>query len=733
MESIALVSREPAAPGEPALRIGVLGPLEVSLDGASRTPTAPQVRRVLAVLLLRAGRPVPLTALIEELWEADPPRLARKTVQTYVYQLRRALDRPLGRQDPERLETRSNGYLLRLRPEEVDLWDFERRVGTARTALDAGRADEAAATLRGALALWRGDAFADVPAGPELAARITRIEATRISALEMRIQADLQLGRHGALLDELRQLTAEHPLNERLAADLVLAAHRSGQRATALDAFTRLRRNLVRELGIEPSDWVRKLQQEVLSAAPSLGVATPAHLVRAGDPGARPGQPLPTDPGALTGALAAGGAPPAGTAPAAPPAMAAPQAQAVPDPLAPPLAVPLAQASPGAPAPLTVSARPAAALPRLSQLPSDTPDFTGRRQELDRLLALAAPGEDAQRRTAPRIVTVLGGIGAGKSVLAVRAAHLLSGRFPDGQLYARLHSDRETPLNPTLILRSFLRDLHLDSVPTSDGDPGGWAEDELARRFRDHTAGRALLLLLEDAASARQILPLLPGGDRSTVIATSRVRLPGLPGAAHLTVGPMSTDDGAALFSSVIGPERASGHPAAVRSIVRLMGHVPLGIRAMGETLDARPMWSATDFAERLANESQRRVELRAGTWDVLARVEQSCARLPGRAREALTVLSRAVVGTFGVRDAAQLLGVPSDAAEQVLGILLDHHAVELGPLTYTASPEAAVPTFRIPELIRLALMGGAEQTGREQAPLPVPGREAAYAGRPLT
>ncbi|UQW99973.1 AfsR/SARP family transcriptional regulator [Streptomyces sp. RerS4] len=291
MESIALVSREPAAPGEPALRIGVLGPLDVTLDGVPRTPTAPQVRRVLAVLLLRAGRPVPLTALIEELWEADPPRLARKTVQTYVYQLRRALDRPLGRQAPERLETRTNGYLLRLRPEEVDLWDFERRVGTARTALDAGRADEAAATLRGALALWRGDAFADVPAGPELAARITRIEATRMSALEMRVQADLQLGRHGALLDELRQLTAEHPLNERLAADLVLAAHRCGQRATALDAFTRLRRNLVRELGIEPSDWVRKLQQDVLSAAPSLGVATPAHLVRGSEPGGEPARP----------------------------------------------------------------------------------------------------------------------------------------------------------------------------------------------------------------------------------------------------------------------------------------------------------------------------------------------------------------------------------------------------------------------------------------------------------
>ncbi|WP_329447015.1 winged helix-turn-helix domain-containing protein [Streptomyces sp. NBC_01426] len=670
METTAVLQRDPAAPGGPALRIGVLGPLDVRLDGESRTPTAPQVRRVLAVLLLRAGRPVPLAALIEELWEIDPPRLARKTVQTYVYQLRRALARrPVPAHGPapvphssDRLETRTNGYLLRLRPEEVDLWDFERRIGLARVDLDAGNAREAAGALRAALALWRGDAFADVPAGPELASRISRIEATRISALEMRVQADLQLGLHGSLLDELRRLTAEHPLNERFAADLVLAAHRSGQRATALDAFTRLRRNLVRELGIEPSDWVRKLQQEVLSADPRLGAPTPAHLLVPGRPARDPATATP------------------------------------------------------------------AALPRLTQLPPDTPDFIGRRRELDRLLALAAPEEEPERRAAPRIVTVLGGIGTGKSVLAVRAAHLLSGRFPDGQLYARLHSDRETPISPTLILRSFLRDLHLDSVPTSDGDPAGWAEDELARRFRDHTAGRALLLLLEDAASARQILPLLPGGSRSTVITTSRVRLPGLPGAAHLTLGPMSTEDGAALFAAAAGPAAwpPGDHPAA-RGIVRLMGHVPLGIRAMGETLAARPMWSTADFAERLANERQRRVELRSGTWDVLARVEQSCARLPHPAGRALTVLSRSAPGAFVVRDAAQLLGVATSTAEQLLGTLLDHHAVELSGRIPTGTREMSVPSFRIPELIRLALTGDPDADPEPRSPT-TPGRPAAYA-----
>ncbi|MFE9257817.1 BTAD domain-containing putative transcriptional regulator [Streptomyces sp. NPDC006879] len=771
---------------QPRLRVGVLGPLELHLDGEDRTPTAPQVRRVLAMLALRADRQVSLTTLIAELWEGDPPRLARKTVQTYVYQLRRALTRAPGPGGVERLQTRPSGYLMRLLPEEVDLWEFEGLVTRARAALDEGQPEQAAQDLRKALALWRGDAFADISFGPELCVRAPRIEAARITALELRVKADLQLGRHRELLDELRQLAADHPLNERFAADLMIAAQSAGQRATALDAYTRLRRALVQELGIEPSDWLRDLQREVLTAgAPRdlprqrarVPAAPPAQAPSSGTPHRTPsrGTPVaaptrtgprpaiaPEAPGAIPSQEAGPHSSTASATTCPPPNVARTESRgegpaerrsagrSAPTPdedhrhtALPVLEEPTEEAHHGtvgqgqppqyavgptdevvpvhrSPAgaftygparhgpPPGFGYRPPARPAPLTQLPPDTPDFVGRRRELDRLLALAGHGPGPGRSNSPRVVTVLGGIGAGKSTLAVRAAHLLSARFPDGQLYARLHGEGDAPVNPALVLRSFLRDLQLDSGHSSAG-----GVDELARRFRHHTAGQAVLLLVEDAASAGQILPLLPGGSDSTVLVTSRVRLPGLPGASHLGLPPMTTEDGAALFASVLGPGRAAEDPAAVRQIVRLMGGLPLGVRAAAEKLAGRPMWSVADFALRLADGRRRRVELRTGAWDVLAHVASAGARLPRSAQQALALLSRSGPRSFALPDMAQLLGMPASAAEQILGSLMDHHAVELDSphppgVSGTVTTAAA---FRIPELVRLAHAGEPGET----------------------
>ncbi|MFF3345848.1 BTAD domain-containing putative transcriptional regulator [Streptomyces sp. NPDC002779] len=249
--------------GLPELRIKVLGPLEIHVGGERRTLTAPMARRAMAVLLLDANHLVSTQALVEELWDEEPPRLARKTVQTYIYQLRQALK---GSTDAagERLETGPGGYRLTARPGELDLWEFEQRAGRARAALASGAAEDAARLLREGLALWRGEPFAGLEAGPLLTARIAQIGEARLSALELRIEADLQLGRHQALVAELRRLTVDHPLDERFTAQLMIAAHRSGQRSTALDAYLRLRHRLVDDLGIEPSERVRQLQQDIL-------------------------------------------------------------------------------------------------------------------------------------------------------------------------------------------------------------------------------------------------------------------------------------------------------------------------------------------------------------------------------------------------------------------------------------------------------------------------------------
>ncbi|MGW0768606.1 BTAD domain-containing putative transcriptional regulator [Streptomyces sp. NPDC002676] len=252
-----------AAGDTQGLRIKVLGPLEVHVGGERRTLTAPMARRAMAVLLLDANRLVSTQALVEDLWDGEPPRLARKTVQTYIYQLRQVLKGSTTGSE-ERLETGPGGYRLTARPGELDLWEFEQRVARARTALGSGAPEDAAQLLREGLALWRGEPFAGLEAGPLLTARIAQIGEARLGALELRIEADLQLGRHQALVAELRRLTVDHPLDERFTAQLMIAANRSGQRSTALDAYLRLRQRLVDKLGIEPSERLRKLQQDVL-------------------------------------------------------------------------------------------------------------------------------------------------------------------------------------------------------------------------------------------------------------------------------------------------------------------------------------------------------------------------------------------------------------------------------------------------------------------------------------
>ncbi|MFT2014890.1 BTAD domain-containing putative transcriptional regulator [Streptomyces sp. 796.1] len=688
MKDGALPSTSPLDTEASALRIGVLGPMEVRERGENRTPSAPMARRALAVLLIHANRLVTTSALIEELWEDEPPRLARKTVQTYVYQLRRALQSASGPTD--RLETCPNGYRINLLVDELDLWEFERRVTQARRALGKGDALSVVATLRSALALWRGDPFAGLEAGPVLAARITQISEARISALELRIEAELQLGRHRSLLGELRQLTAAHPVHEEFTAQLMRAAYRADQRSMALDAFTRLRRNLVEDLGIDPSERLQKLQWDVLnetleSDQPPLRPESAALAAQQPPVAAQPAlAPL-----AGTGTPAAPGLPAVPAPPTMPGLPAVPGAPATPGaPLVPQQALAPHTVPPhAAPLPQT----PAASHRAPAQLPPDTADFTGRRAAIARLDALARP--DGTARTAPRLVTLLGGAGTGKTAVAVRAAHALREHFPDGQLYARLHDDADAPVRPAGVLRALLRDL---GHPVSDL-PGETAE--LARIFRNWSAGRRLLVLLDDATSADQITPLLPGGPECTVLITSRVRLPGLPGAATVEVGPMETDEAAELFAALAGRDRVGADSAVARQVVRLTGNLPLAVRAAGEKLAARPMWSVTDLATRLAEEDHRIAQLRSGSFDVVARLAGACARLDQTAYQALALLSAAGGEPFTIARAATVLGVDTWTAEMLVGQLLDHCVAELCP-----DGAQAVPLFRIPVLTRLSV-----------------------------
>lgn len=254
--------------------VKILGSFEATENGFALPPTAGKPRQVLALLALQAGQVVPVSTLMEELWGTEPPRSAQTTLQTYILQLRKRLAAALPANGPRSakdvLATRYAGYLLDITPEEVDVHAFERLTAAGRRALGLGDRETASRLLRAALAVWRGRALVDVHTGMRLSVEVTRLEESRLMAVEARIEADLALGRHHALLSELAVLTARHPMHENMCAQYMVALYRSGQQWRALEAFTTLRSCLVEELGVTPSPKLQELQRAILVSDPEL-------------------------------------------------------------------------------------------------------------------------------------------------------------------------------------------------------------------------------------------------------------------------------------------------------------------------------------------------------------------------------------------------------------------------------------------------------------------------------
>jgi DNA-binding SARP family transcriptional activator len=244
------------------MRYRILGDFVVAGGGRERTPGAPKARQVLALLLLRAGRVVEVPTLVEEIWSAAPPRSAVSTTQTYIYQLRRALG-----PDGADIRTRPAGYVLHVAPGGFDAAEFHRGAEAARDALEAGRPAEAARRARAALALWRGPALGGVECGPHLEGHLVSLAESRTRAVQTRVQAEMELGRHRELIGELRELVAAHPLDEWFHGRLIDALRRSGRRGEALHAYQHLRRTLHDELGLDPAPELQTLQREVLTGA----------------------------------------------------------------------------------------------------------------------------------------------------------------------------------------------------------------------------------------------------------------------------------------------------------------------------------------------------------------------------------------------------------------------------------------------------------------------------------
>ncbi|NUP22197.1 MAG: hypothetical protein HOZ81_40280 [Streptomyces sp.] len=245
------------------MRLGLLGPLEVQIDGREVPLPAGKHRVLLAALLLQANRTVYTDELIEYVWGDAPPVAPRGTVQTYMTRLRTAL-RPAGV-----IATQRDGYVIEVPEGSLDLHRFRGLVAQADEAAVRDRNAESS-LLRQALALWRGPALANVPSETLRALAAVPLDEERLEILERRIEADLFLGRHRQVLTELRALTAGHPLHERFWGQLILALHGSGRQAEALEAFRVLRRRLRDELGIEPGEDLQVLHRQVLSGEAAL-------------------------------------------------------------------------------------------------------------------------------------------------------------------------------------------------------------------------------------------------------------------------------------------------------------------------------------------------------------------------------------------------------------------------------------------------------------------------------
>ncbi|WP_445066145.1 AfsR/SARP family transcriptional regulator [Streptomyces sp. SAS_281] len=652
------------APGTARPPFQLLGPLQVrGKDGPLRVPPGRQ-EVILAALLLEANRVVSTNYLVDLIWEDNPPETARTQVQICVSRLRKLL---AGADSTVSISTRPPGYVLHVDTGDVDSLLFTGLVAMARRQRDEGESEKAVALLKSAVALWQGHSLTGLDSTP-LANKARRLDEERLSAVELRMQLELELGRHDRLVGELQLLTHENPLRERLRGQLMCALYWSGRQAEALEAFRDGRRILDQELGLEPGRELRRLEAAILAGElpPPARVQTPRSRGDGAASGAGPAETAaprqPSDgsgravPGtdAISDATARTG--PGRTGPGNP--SGAPDARPAPR---------AGQDSPAAPAePQPHDVRP-------QQLPAATPDFVADEAQLAALEKALTGGRE---RKAVGLAVITGKPGTGKSTLAVHLAHRLAETgFPDGQLYCDLRGTG-TPATTAEVLGRFLRALGIPGQLIPD------ALDERAEMYRTRLASRRLLVVLDDAASESQVQPLLPGSPDCAVLVTSRARLTALPGAHRVELDVLDEERALKLLSRIIGEERVEGETASAEALVRTVGRLPLALRIVAARLAARPHWTLASMVHRLANERHRLDELAHGEMTMRASLSLTYNGLAPEDRGLLRLLSMARTPTLPGWLAGALLEddrpVPSDLLEPLVDMqMLDVVGVE--------------------------------------------------------
>ncbi|MFG2823548.1 BTAD domain-containing putative transcriptional regulator, partial [Kitasatospora sp. NPDC048365] len=345
-----------------------------------------------------------------------------------------------------------------------------------------------------------------------------------------------------------------------------------------------------------------------------------------------------------------------------------------------------------APAPTTdpdlpTAPEPAEAPPRPSpaQLPADTSDFTGR---ADGLAALTGRLEAAASGAGSCVLAVSGMGGVGKTALAVHAAHRVRHLFPDGQLYVDLHGfGNARPRDAHDVVARFLGDLD----PELRGAVLPEHTDDRAAHLRSHLADRRVLLVLDNARDAEQVLPLLPGHGHCAVLVTSRTTLTGLPGAHHLALEPLDVDEQRDLLARVCGAERVNAEPDDALRLLAACGGLPLALRITTARLASRPSWSLRILADLLTADGSRLRSLTAGHLSVRTTLASGYTALRDSdnpderdAARLFRLLGLWPGLVFGVKQAAALTEHPEHTAAELLETLVDHQLLQSPePLRY--------------------------------------------------
>lgn len=336
-----------------------------------------------------------------------------------------------------------------------------------------------------------------------------------------------------------------------------------------------------------------------------------------------------------------------------------------------------------------------------NDLPRDIADFTGREDEL-RLLLAAVPGDDAAM-TAVVIEAIDGMAGVGKTALAVHLAHRLQDRYPDARLFIDLHghsNDRDA-VSAGAALESLLRALGVpaDTIPDD--------VDERSALWRAELAERRVLVVLDNAADSAQVQALLPGAPRCLALVTSRRRLVDLPTTRTVSLDVMPVPDAVALFTSIVGEDRAAAEPDAVHDVVSSCGCLPLAVRLAAARLRSRPQWTIAHLARRLHDAKRRLSELSAGDLGVTVAFDLSYRNLSDEQQLVFRVAGLHPGDDFDVPAAAALAGLDEDTAEEVLEDLVDVHLLQ----------QPVPGRYRFHDLLRhhantLAAETGAERCG---------------------